>query len=106
MASIGLTGTIGGIGSQGITIAKSKYYILGEYFEFERYVDHWTVSMISILNVLGKPYWEQLKMNNISFSKEIEDFIFLVKENTEVFSFCDEFEIISVNIVKKFNRDK
>ena len=74
-SSIGMTGTNGSIGLQGITIAKSKYYILGEYFEFEGYADPWTVSMISILNVLGKPYWEQLKMNNISFSKEIEEFI-------------------------------
>lgn len=75
MASIVMTGNNGGTGLQGITIAKSKYYILGEYFEFEGYGDPWAVSMISILNVLGKPYWEQLKMNNISFSKEIEEFI-------------------------------
>lgn len=59
----------------GIKIAKSKYYILGEYFEFDGYVDTYSSSIISTLNVLGKPYWEQLKMNNISFSKEIEEFI-------------------------------
>jgi len=34
------------------------------------------------------------------------EFICIVKENTEVFSFCDEFEIILVNIVKKFKKYK
>jgi len=33
------------------------------------------------------------------FAKDLKKFIFLVKENTEVFSFCDEFEIISVKKV-------
>ena len=40
----------------GIKIAKSKYYILGEYFEFDGYVDTYSTSIISTLNVLGKPY--------------------------------------------------
>ena len=31
--------------------------------------------MISTLNVLGKPYYDELKKNNVSFSNEIEDFL-------------------------------
>jgi hypothetical protein len=31
--------------------------------------------MISTLNVLGKPFYDELKKNKVSFSNEIEDFL-------------------------------
>jgi hypothetical protein len=34
-----------------------------------------TLRMISTLNILGKPYYDELKKNNVSFSNEIEDFL-------------------------------
>ena len=57
------------------TIAKTKYHILGEEVEVSGYIDGTTAMMISTLNVLGKPYYDELKKNNVSFSNEIEDFI-------------------------------
>jgi hypothetical protein len=57
------------------TIAKTKYHILGEDVEVSGYIDGTTAMMISTLNILGKPYYDELKKNNVSFSNEIEDFL-------------------------------
>lgn len=44
-------------------------------------------------------YLENIEYFNLVVLKDAGDinFIWIFKENTEVFSFCDEFEIISVN---------
>jgi len=68
--SSGLQGT-----SFNTTIAKTKYHILGEDVEVSGYIDGTTAMMISTLNILGKPYYDELKKNNVSFSNEIEDFL-------------------------------
>ena len=70
VSSPGLYGT-----SFNTTIAKTKYHILGEDVEVSGYIDGTTAIMISTLNVLGKPYYDELKKNNVSFSNEIEDFL-------------------------------
>lgn len=70
VSSPGLYGT-----SFNTTIAKTKYHILGEDVEVSGYIDGTTAMMISTLNVLGKPYYDELKKNNVSFSNEIEDFL-------------------------------
>ena len=70
VSSTGLYGT-----SFNTTIAKTKYHILGEDVEVSGYIDGTTAMMISTLNVLGKPYYDELKKNNVSFSNEIEDFL-------------------------------
>ena len=57
------------------TIAKTKYHILGEDVEVSGYIDGTTAMMISTINVLGKPYYDELKKNNVSFTNEIEDFL-------------------------------
>lgn len=57
------------------TLAKTKYHILGEDVEVSGYIDGTTAIMISTLNLLGKPYYDELKKNNVSFSNEIEDFL-------------------------------
>jgi len=69
-SSLGIYGT-----SFNTTIAKTNYHILGEEVEVSGYIDGTTAMMISTLNVLGKPYYDELKKNNVSFSNEIEDFI-------------------------------
>jgi hypothetical protein len=69
-SSLGIYGT-----SFNTTIAKTKYHILGEEVEVSGYIDGTTAMMISTLNVLGKPYYDELKKNNVSFSNEIEDFL-------------------------------
>lgn len=70
VSSTGLYGT-----SFNTTIAKTKYHILGEDVEVSGYIDGTTAMMISTLNILGKPYYDELKKNNVSFSNEIEDFL-------------------------------
>lgn len=70
VSSPGLYGT-----SFNTTLAKTKYHILGEDVEVSGYIDGTTAMMISTLNVLGKPYYDELKKNNVSFSNEIEDFL-------------------------------
>jgi thymidylate synthase len=72
--------TLSGAGLYGTSfnttsLAKTKYHILGEDVEVSGYIDGTTVMMISTLNVLGKPYYDELKKNNVSFSNEIEDFL-------------------------------
>jgi thymidylate synthase len=57
------------------TSVKTTYHILGEDVEVSGYIDGTTAIMISTLNVLGKPYYDELKKNNVSFSNEIEDFL-------------------------------
>lgn len=72
------------IGSSGLGIygtsfntsfSKTKYHILGEDVEVSGNIDGITAMMISTLNVLGKPYYDELKKNNVSFSNDIEDFL-------------------------------
>lgn len=69
-SGLGIYGT-----SFNTTISKSKYHILGEDIEVSGYIDGTTAMMIATLNVLGKPFYDELKKNNVSFSNEIEDFI-------------------------------
>jgi hypothetical protein len=69
-SSLGIYGT-----SFNTTISKAKYHIFGEDVEVEGYIDGTTAMMISTLNVLGKPYYDELKKNIVSFSNEIEDFL-------------------------------
>ena len=59
----------------GYSFTKSKYHILGEEFEIDGYLDGSTAVMISTLNVLGKPFYEELKKNNVSFTDEMDKFI-------------------------------
>jgi hypothetical protein len=72
-----LTTTGGNINyvTTGYSFTKSKYHILGEEFEIDGYLDVTTAIMISTLNVLGKPFYEELKKNNVSFSDDMDKFI-------------------------------
>ena len=57
------------------TSVKTTYHILGEDVEVDFGIDASTAMMISTLNVLGKPFYDELKKNKVSFSSEIEDFL-------------------------------
>ena len=59
----------------GYSFTTAKYHILGEDFETNGYLDGTTVIMISTLNVLGKPFYEELKKNNVSFPDDMDEFI-------------------------------
>lgn len=67
-------------GGSGLTIGiasqKVKYHILGEDVEVGgHYQDGMTTLMISTLNVLGKPFLDELHKNNTFFPKEIEEYL-------------------------------
>jgi hypothetical protein len=59
------------------TIAEEKttYHILGEYVEVKGWTDAYLIMIISTLNILKKPYYEELKKNNFRFPTEIEDYL-------------------------------
>ena len=58
----------------GYSAISTIYHILGEDFE-SNYLDGTTTVMISTLNVLGRPFYEELKKNKISFPQEMDEFI-------------------------------
>lgn len=57
------------------TLQKATYHILGEDVEVEGYTDGNLAIIISTLNVLGKPFYDELKKNKISFPEEIEEYL-------------------------------
>ena len=59
----------------GYSAPSTIYHILGEDFETGNYLDGTTAVMISTLNVLGRPFYEELKKNKISFPQEMDEFI-------------------------------
>jgi len=54
---------------------KTTYHILGEDIEFDGYGDTNIAVIISTLNVLGKPFYDQLKKNNICLPSKIEEYL-------------------------------
>jgi len=77
------TTSTGTSGTYTITSPKVKYIILGEEFETEGYTNLEIATIIATINVLGKPYWIELKKQNVSFGNDMENFIeerFLVLE--------------------------
>ena len=88
--SYGLTGSTGtiststGIGSVYSTLlAKSTYHILGEDVEVDGYKDNTIVMIIATINVLGKPYYDELLKQGVILPSEILTFLeknFLILE--------------------------
>lgn len=54
---------------------KVVYHVLGENIEVNGFVDANLMMIISTLNILKKPYYNELKKNNCNFPKEIEDYL-------------------------------
>jgi hypothetical protein len=52
---------------------KKTYVILGE--EYETYLDPTLGMAIATLNLLGKPYWLELKNQGVTFGYDIDNFI-------------------------------
>ena len=57
-----------------ISPIKNKYFILGEYFELDLY-DGYLLIMISTLNVLGRPFYEDLKKQPVYLPNELIEVI-------------------------------
>jgi hypothetical protein len=68
---------LGSSGTSNYTIAQEKttYYILGEYVEVKGWSDPYLTMAISTLNILKKPYYEELRKNNFKFPQEIENYL-------------------------------
>ena len=70
----GINTNIGGSGWYPYNTSFSYLYILGDYIN-NVLLNDVEVNMIATLNLLGEPYWIELKRLNYKFSVEIEDFI-------------------------------
>jgi hypothetical protein len=66
--------TFGG-STMNYSVNKTTYHVLGEDVQVEGYGDPNLSVVISTLNVLGKPFYDQLKKNNISLPTEIEEYL-------------------------------
>ena len=62
-------------GVSGISLTKTKYHVLGEDIEVSGYQDGHTTVMVATLNVLGKPFLDEIHKNNCFFPTEIEDYL-------------------------------
>jgi hypothetical protein len=54
---------------------KTTYHVLGEDIEVDGYGDPHLAVAISTLNVLGKPFYDELKKNNLNLPSEIEEYL-------------------------------
>ena len=68
-------GTNGTSTSYTIAEEKTTYHILGEYVEVKGWPDTYLAMIISTLNILKKPYYEELRKNNFKFPTEIEEYL-------------------------------
>jgi hypothetical protein len=62
---------------------KSTYHILGEDVEVDGYKDNHIIMIIASINVLGKPYYDELLKQGTSLPSEISTFLekkFLILE--------------------------
>jgi len=57
------------------SINKTTYHVLGEDIEVDGYGDPHLAVAISTLNVLGKPFYDELKKNNLTLPSEIEEYL-------------------------------
>lgn len=51
------------------------YHVLGEDVMCEGYKDSVTALFISMLNMLGKPYYDEVKKQKINFPPEVEEYL-------------------------------
>jgi hypothetical protein len=54
---------------------KTTYHVLGEDIQVDGYGDTHLAVAISTLNILGKPFYDELKKNNITLPTEIEEYL-------------------------------
>ena len=64
-------------------LPKSTYHILGEDVEVDGYKDNHIIMIIATINVLGKPYYDELLKQGVILPSEISTFLerkFLILE--------------------------
>lgn len=63
-------------GTISIPTPKNTYYILGEEFETDSYwTDASLALIISSINIMGKPFYDDLKKQGVVLPTDIDDFI-------------------------------
>lgn len=58
-----------------ITSSKTTYHVLGEEITVDGGYDTLTAMNLSLITVLGKPYYDELLKNGIKFQPEITNFL-------------------------------
>ena len=59
-----------------VSIAKTKYFILGEEYECNiTYNDAQVAMIIATLNILGEPFWIELKKQGCILNSDMTNFI-------------------------------
>ena len=58
-----------------VMYSKITYHVLGEDIEVSGYYDTNLIMIIATLNILKKPYYDELKKNNFKFPEEIDNFL-------------------------------
>lgn len=73
----GTSGTIGHAGYVGYSSVsmKTKYIVLGKEIEVNGYKDSMTALYVSMINLNGKPFYDEVKKQGVDFPKEIEDYL-------------------------------
>jgi hypothetical protein len=92
MSNININGQILDESSSSITIGslpiKTIYSVFGEYIEIDGYRDSMTSIMVAQLNLLGKPFYDELKKQDIEFPPKINEFLkkkFEIEETAKQF---------------------
>lgn len=77
ISTSGITTISGSSLTIGMTSYTRKFHVLGEDFDLSNNsgFDSNLVIIISTLNVLGRPFWEELKKQNVYLPDELKDFI-------------------------------
>ena len=72
----GLTGSSGlsFVGYHSV-VSKVKYYVLGKEIEVEGYKDATTALYISLVNIHGKAFYDEVKKQGVDFPKQIDDYL-------------------------------
>ena len=83
--SIAISGMTGSVTVIGTTVSistpsgyftiqpqKTTYHILGEDVEVDGYKDHTTALYISMINIAGREYYDQVKKQGLKFSDELD----------------------------------
>ena len=97
--------TIGGggggsnYGTYTIVPQKTTYHVLGEDVTVDGYKDMMVCTMLSSLNVLGKPFWEEIKKQGISLQYELVVFI---EERLKILERDKKIDLIIGESSKKF----
>ena len=58
-----------------LSFAKTTYHVLGEDIQVDSYANAELGIAISTLNILGKPFYDELKKNNVTLPSEIEEYL-------------------------------